>query len=257
MRITFDGSSDDTFRSHLERQVAGELTRLGVSWRYEVAVSLPGRSFIPYLPDFTIDVDAAHLGIPTWVECKPQQMLYTLRDVTGVTRRAGEYFKADVTVEGITAADFVAQDQAELAKPKRLAELSGQPVLVVGGVQGTNSLSVLLTESSAVFSRTNPFVNQRGVQRAQEQARRAAESEARMAVWEKQRQEREARDQTMRDQIVAFAVRNLDGMLPRFASPCLGCRTHGTEGQVYRVPYSDGVERWERICLRCCAKAGA
>lgn len=150
MKITFDGGTDHAFRSALERAVAAELDRLGVSWSYEVAVSLPtGR--VNYLPDFTINVDASHFGLPRWVECKPQQQIYTLRDVTGVTRRAGEYFKADVTVEGLTAAHLVDYDLQELAKPKRLAELSGEPVLVVGGVQGTSSLSALLTEDGVVF----------------------------------------------------------------------------------------------------------
>lgn len=257
MKITFEGGSDHSFRSQLEREVATEMDCLGIAWRYEVAVTLPGNTSIAYLPDFTIDVDASHLGVPGWIECKPQQMLYTLRDITGVTRRAGEYFKADVTVDGFTAADLLAREQTELAKPKRLAELSGQPVLVIGGVQGTNSLSVLLTETGAVFSRTNPFVNQRGVAKANEQARRAVETAERMALWQKERDERTARETALRTGIVTFCVRDLTGMAVRFASACVGCREQGVDGAIYRVPYTDGSERWERVCVPCRSKAGA
>lgn len=259
MRITFEGGSDHSFRSQLERDVAAELDRLNIAWRYEVSVTLPDGRSIAYLPDFTIDADINNLGLPRWIECKPQQMLYELRDLTGVTRRAGEYFKADVTVDGFTAADIIDRDQHELAKPKRLAELTGESVLVIGGVQGTSSLSILLTETGATFSRSHPFVNQRGAQKAKERAERDARYEAeaakRLAEYQRERDEKFAREQEQRASNVRHMVEHLSPIAPKFTSACHGCRMTGADGGVYRVPYNDGTERWERVCALCQARA--
>lgn len=255
MRITFDGSGDSAYRSQLEREVAAELDRLDVAYSYELAVTLPDRPRIPYLPDFTIEADASHLGLPRWIECKPQQMLYTLRDVTGVTRRAGEYFKTDVNVEGLKAQDLMVREMEELAKPKRLAELSGDDVLLVGGVQGTSTLSVLLTPTGAVFSRSHVFVNQRGHERALAKAAREERWRQDAEVRQREYQERVKHEMEQRAGLrlvnAQHFVTRLSPQTPRFASSCYLCEQPGTDGGIYKARYSTGLERWERLCASC------
>jgi len=258
MKLTFDGGGDHGYRSDLERRVAEEMTALGVTWRYEVPVRLPGVLDLRYLPDFVIDEAKPDLLLPAWVECKPMQMLYTLRDVLGVTRRVGEYFKDDVSVEGLTSTDLHDRDLGELAKPKRLAELSGLDVLLVGAVQGTNSLSALLTPTGCVLSRQHPLVNQRGLQRQAERdekhARWERESRERMAAYETERAAKARSESAGRAEVVASWVANLAGATPRFASSCYGCGSTGIDGYIYRVAYMNGTEGWQRVCRPCRAR---
>lgn len=262
MKITFQGGDEDNvYRSRLEREVAQEMTRLGIAWSYEMKVELPGGRTVPYLPDFTLFDAPDELEMTVWVECKPQQMLYQLRDATGVTRRAGEYFKADVIVEGITSADLMDMGLDELAKPKRLAELSRFPLLVVGGVGGTNKLSVCMHHDQIVFSRSHPFVNQRGVELRAERENRAEErrqeAERWRAEYERKERERQEGQGAIRSQNVRNIIQRFTGVAPRFASRCHGCLTHGEDGKVYRVRFDDRTERWERICEACEASARA
>ena len=85
-----------TFRSHLEVLVAQELDEHGVNWDYERFVTLPNGPQVRYLPDFTINSANPALQLPQWVEAKPQQFLYDLRDLLGVTRRNGERFSGEI-----------------------------------------------------------------------------------------------------------------------------------------------------------------
>lgn len=259
MRITFDGGDDHDFRSNLERDVARELDAHGVQWRYEVAVTLPdGRPVRRYLPDFTIDEAIHELQLPAWVECKPQQMLYELRDALGVTRRAGEYFQTDVHVEGVDGATMRSRGFDELWKPKALAELTGLAVLIVGGVQGTNKLTVEMRPDEIVFSRTHPFANWRGYLRAIERERAQIEHERRMAEWRRQDAERAAKMARERadraTRLTDFVRRTVAAhtrYTPRFASTCIRCDAYGDTGGLYRVRLSDLHERWVRICPAC------
>lgn len=255
MRFTFDGGGEHGFRSDLERKVSEELTRLEVRWRYEVPVQLPGGIQVMYLPDFVIDEAKPDLALPAWVECKPMQMLYNLRDTLGVTRKVGEYFKDDVTVDGLSSADLHDRDLAELAKPKRLAELTGLDILLVGSVQATTSLSVLLTASGCVLSRRHPFVNQRGVARQRERdekrAQWAVDRDRLIAEWESERQKRVTQETELRAAHVRQSVRNITGIGPRYSSSCYLCRRNGTDGLIYRVPFTNGTEGWQRVCATC------
>lgn len=259
MKITFEGVAPHGFRSQLERDVAAELDRHAVEWRYEVRVILPGGVQPMYLPDFTIDAAPDALRLPAWVECKPQQMLYDLRDTLGVTRRAGEYFEDDVTVEGVDAAAMRAYDIAELWKPKRLAELSGEDILVVGGVARTRTLTATMRPDGVVFSRSHPFANWPGHQKRIEQERQrrywAEESQRQREQWEAQQQARELAAQAERRRSVAAIVAHFKPIEPRFASGCHGCGRHGSDGGVYRPTFNDGAERWVRICPSCEAAA--
>lgn len=250
MRITFDGSSDGTFRSRLEREVSEELTRLQVTFAYERPVELAGGQRVHYLPDFTIDAAPDHLELPLWVECKPQQMLYAVRDALGVTRRAGEYFKTDVTVEDVKATDLLRMEFAELAKPKILAELTGESVLVLGAVQGTSSLSLLMEPDGIRFSRSHPVVNQRGVQKAQEREERDERYRAQAAQWQREWQERQAKALEERKTTIRQIVTLYPSQPPRFFSSCFGCGQVGQDGLIYRVLVS-GNTRWVRVCDVC------
>jgi hypothetical protein len=258
VKITFEGHADEHFRSALERRVADELDRLSVPYTYELAVTLPNFGPVPYLPDFTIEVDSSHLDLPRWVECKPQAMLYTLRDVTGVTRRAGEYFETDVTVEGVTAGHLVELDLKELAKPKRLAELSGDEVLVIGDVGRTKSLTALLTPDTIMFSRHNRFVNQRGVELTEQRAQREAAWRERAEIERQRYEQARAQAEAEREKNLWVALRAVlsTGVqaFPRYASSCAGCQQVGDNGMIYKVRLGT-TERWIRICPACKMRA--
>ena len=258
MRITYDSRESDGFRSLLERKVADELDTQGVQWRYEVPVSVPDGRRIPYLPDFVIDEARDELMLPTLVECKPQQMLYDMRDALGVTRRAGEYFVDDVHVEGVTPQKLRDAGLVELAKPKALAQVTGQDVLIVGAVGGTRTLTATMSADAITFSRSHPFVNWRGVVQARERERRYAEERERWeaisrdnairsAAMEQSRGERLTRAREAAARVMATHKR----LAPRFASPCNVCgEDRSDNGGLYRVQ-TEYSERWIRICATC------
>lgn len=248
-------TSGIAFRSRLEGEIAAELDAHEVEWTFEQPVALESGRQVRYLPDFTIHDAPEELRLPPWVEGKPQQFLYDLRDTLGITRSVGEYFTEDVVVEDVDADELTRRHIDELWKPKKLAEMADQSVLVVGGVGGTNRLSVEMRPTAVVFSRSHPFPNWRGYQRklerATQQAVWAKEAEARRNQYEVERQEQEERrsaeQQIFRDAFIAV-VQMGDRLRPRFGGPCTRCGVYTTPDQagLYRI-----YDRWVVACEGC------
>jgi hypothetical protein len=242
------------FRSHLEVLVAQELDEHGVNWDYERPVVLPKRPPLPYLPDFTINTASAALELPRWVEAKPQQFLYDLRDILGITRRHGDRFSGEVVREEITAKDLRDMLVQELWKPKRLAELTGESVLVVGTVGGTSCLSVEMCVNSIRFSPQHPFVNWLGVQKAKERERKRlqweAEAAERQRLWhEQQEQQRRAAARQLQE---TLRFKHLGPT--KWNRACFGCGAfvQAGAGSLRKVLFTDGNHEWRVLCSSCC-----
>jgi hypothetical protein len=242
------------FRSHLEVLVARELDEHGVNWDYERPVVLPGGPQVRYLPDFTIDSADLALQLPRWVEAKPQQFLYDLRDALGVTRRHGERFSGEIRHENVTSKDLQNLLIQELWKPKRLAELTGESVLIVGTVGGTSSLSIEMCADSIRFSRQHPFVNWLGLQKAKERELKRLQWEAEAA----ERQRAWLEQQELNRQAMARQVR--ETLRFKHLGPtnwnrgCFGCNAFvqaGT-GSLRKVQFTDGSHEWRVLCSNCC-----
>lgn len=264
MRIEFNGPShgSDGFRSRLESTVARELDEHEVEWGYEEPVILPDGHSPHYLPDFTIHEANEELELPQWVEAKPQQFLYDLRDDLGVTRRAGDKFTDPVvTVDKIEHSDLRKLHIEELWKPKLLAEMTGESVLVVGGVGGTSKLSVLMTPYTIEFRRDHPFVNWPGVLKRREAEEQRVAWEFQRIELERQRAEREAewerrRHRVNRDLETARKVmRHKDCGSPKYESQCCSCQAGTMLGTLYKVELVGGGSRWMVVCNACKAAA--
>ena len=179
---------EHVMRSKLEVNMAMTLTEFGVAWDYE----RPTGQDLHYLPDFTILNTPNHLGLGTggaeWVEVKPQEMLYALRDHCKVE----ELFPiGEQRVVDITAFDLGQAGVEELWKPKRLAELTGRQVLMCATANRSHTLSVIATETSLVFDRNHPFVCAKGHARRVERAR---QRQAWREQYERERAQRDAVD---------------------------------------------------------------
>jgi hypothetical protein len=248
------------FRSHLEARVASELDRHFVRYAYESREGLPDLSQLRYLPDFRVISAPLKLSLPVWIECKPQQFLYDLRDELDVTRKFGEYFCEPVSVESCGSVDLyrMGANLSELAKPKRLAELTGLDVLLVGGAGAKSRLSVLLKKSSIVFDRQHPFVNWRGYSERIERERRETEAracaeEARQA-YEKQKAEAEARAYKEKRQLIELVKAAPHKMANRYAGECVSCGCDVLSGLgSLRAIFDASGNRFHRIlCGECC-----
>lgn len=242
------------FRSQLEVLVAQELDEHQVIWEYERPVAFHNRPSVPYLPDFTIHSADAKLQLPQWVEAKPQDFLYTLRDLLGVTRRNGERFSGEVICENVTAKDLRDMLVQELWKPKRLAELTGDSVLVLGTVGGTSSLSVEMCIDSIRFSRQHPFVNWLGMQKAKEREHKRLQWEAkaveRQRAWQKQQElNRQTRERQVRE---TLQFRHL--CPTKWSRSCFGCNAfvQAGSGSLRKVQFTDGSHEFRVLCSDCC-----
>lgn len=247
------------FRSRLETEVAAELDTHNIHWAYEQPVILPDGHSPRYLPDFTIDplpFDSP-FDLPHWVEAKPQQFLYDLRDTLGVTRRAGDKFSGEVAVRNVDHKRLQGAHIEELWKPKYLAELTDEAVLLVGGVGGTSRLSVEMRKDEIVFRRDHPFVNWPGHQRTLERAEQRAESKARQAEWAATRAKAEtdalAERQQRQHDLVAAARATTSSGTTRYPAHCLNCNTSIAvgSGSLRSVRFSDNSSRWYVLCSRC------
>ena len=242
-----------SFRSQLEVKVAGELDHLGVAWEYEVPVKLPDGRSPRYLPDFLIKDANDDLRLPMWVECKPQDFLYSLRDLLGVTRRYGDRFSGEVECSDVTASDLRGMMIEELWKPKLLAEMTGESVLVVGTVGGMSSLSIEMAPNVVRFSRAHPFVNWVGIQKAKERERRERE-------WEVQRAERQRLYEETQANIRAAKMREVEETLrfrhlgpTKWGKSCFGCSSfvNAGSGSLRKVLFTDGSQEWRVLCNEC------
>lgn len=238
---------DITFRSALEAKVAEQLDALCVKWHYELeshkAVAWFAGSYQPdpkpvpgYLPDFTIEDASEDLELPLWVEVKPAELLYAVRDHLGCPER----FDNDVE-HPISGAELYRANLTEIWKPKRLAEIYGRDVLVVHQINRNRTLSILMRTDGLVLSRRHPAVNFRQVvadaDRVEREARRRAEQEAAAAEYQKKRAAQ-----------VAEWVEHVreNGRPARFAGRCLACGVTRVAAELLIARCSDGG--WGALC---------
>lgn len=237
------------FRSKLELHVARHLDDLGLGWQYERPVEHNGRR-IRYLPDFTMVTDtpeAEEWAAPDFIEVKPQEFIYSLRDHLGVD----EHLDGDMEREHeADAAHLRDLDIEELWKPKALAELLGCTVLVCGGVNRSRTLSVLMQPDRMVFQRNHPIVNTKGVlaeaEREAKRQRWAAEAER----WRQQREQEQAQRQAARLEQFGRLIRHADRRQAQFEGQCWWCgeRKTAIELSIFR-----SADRWVPICKPCVA----
>lgn len=262
-----DSTNPSPFRSRLEQDIADELDALDIDWEYERPVVLPDGTSLRYLPDFSIGDfnEWMHPGpLPKWIEGKPQQFIYDLRDSLGVTRRYGDRFEGTVDVPGVDSEQLRQRHIEELWKPKRLAEITGQVVLVVGGVGGMNRLSCEMHADRITFCRDNWIVNYKGHEMRQEREQRRRESAAAAARWRAEQEERERQYEQQRDAAEAERragrgreLKVIMSYLPtganRHAGRCPGCDAHVEPqmGQLRCVPLTGGGSRWFVVCATC------
>jgi len=253
------------FRSRLEIEVAAELDAHEVEWGYEQPVIFPDGTSPFYLPDFTIHDANEALHLPAWVEVKPQQFLYDLRDTLGVTRRCGDKFKTDVQVTGVDWKRLKETKIEELWKPKRLAETTGEAVMVVGGVGGTSRLSVEMRPYEIVFSREHPFVNWPGHLHKIEVEDRERQWAANRVRYEREEQQRaEARAIADKHEAAQNRQKDADNLraaktwprvgATRYNATCVSCRTGvpAQTGNLYKV--GEFSTTWVVVCPKCQAK---
>jgi hypothetical protein len=230
-----------TLRSIAELRVAQALDEHGVEWEYEQPVMHPtkGRP-VHYLPDFHILKAPAELGLCEWVEVKPDSLLHQLRDMHGVDELLRDSDPARVRT---TAEEMKAAGVEELWKPKALAEITEQRVLVVGTVNANRRLSVTMYPSTIVFTKRNPFVNWRGhVQRLEQEAQRAA--------WQAEYRRREAEraaasaraDAERAQRLVRIGrwVEYRDPRTARYAGRCICCGVQFAAEDLHLYPNDEG-----------------
>ena len=240
------------FRSALEAKVAEELDTLSVKWAYELDLhkALIWPEELPYLPDFTIRAPLPEgLDLPTWIEVKPPDLLFALRDHVGQPERFNGTYREDITAQDMREAGL-----EEIWKPKRLAELSSYTVLVVYQINRNRSLSILMTADYIELSKTHPLVNHKQVildqQRAEREARWQAEAAQRQAEYEQQRAEYE--QQRALELAKAIEYARDYGRPARYDGWCLCGRQQPPEALV--VFQADG--RWVAICRAHLSGAG-
>lgn len=235
------------FRSALEARVAEQFDVLGVDWRYEVkpheAVSWFSGSYEPdpppvtgYLPDFTVMDAPEDLQLPLWVEVKPAELLYAVRDHLGCPERFDSDFVSDINATQIHEANLT-----EIWKPKRLAEFYERDVLVVYQINRNRTLSILMQPDRVVLSRRHPAVNYRQVVADREKAEREAR-------WRAQREAEDATRKREHAQLVAEWVHHVrqNGRPARYDGRCLLCGTAQPATAILIAQSSDGA--WRALC---------
>ncbi len=219
------------FRSGLEARVAEALDDFGALWLYEEPSGYP----VNYLPDFTIIQATTDLELPQWVEVKPADLLYAIRDRARLDERFEEPVRLDLTSSDLSRSGF-----GEAAKPKALAEASGQSVLVVSALNRHRTIAAIMAPDHMVLTRSHPAVCWKQVlkdaDRERERIRWEAEAEQR-------RLEREAEDLDRRRQIVEYARAN--GRPARFGGACWIC--HEMKPADDLIVFHNG-ERWGGTC---------
>lgn len=192
--------------------------------------------------------------LPRWVECKPQDFLYSLRDLLGVTRKHGDRFAGEIVCEGVASDDLRSMLVEELWKPKRLAEITGDSVLVVGTVGGVSSLSIEMGPASIKFSRQHPFVNWVGIQKAKERERKRLEWEAEAAERQRlfEEDQKRQRQAMARELEATLAFRHLGPT--KWNKTCFGCGSfvQAGQGSLRKVQFTDGSHEWRVLCSSCC-----
>jgi len=225
---------DIMFKSALEAKVAEELDDFRVIWEYEKKADETPE--LGYLPDFTIVQAWDDLELPQWIEVKPADLLYAIRDKAGLD----EHFTGSFTF-GLTAADLLDAGFPEAAKPKALAERSGLGVLITAKLNRSRTISVLAAPDHIVISREHPAVCWQSVVKERErqlrQAQYAAEAEQREA-------ERAAREADRWNLVVQTA--RTDGRPARFSGRCWACGQEEVAAELLIFRTDD--DRWASCC---------
>lgn len=226
-----------TFRSALEAKVAEELDgftdiSMKTEWEYERRTPFTKH----YLPDFTIISADESLLLPQWVEVKPSSLLYAVRDHFGVPER----FEGEIHVP-CAAKDLVQANLTEVPKPKRLAEVSGERVLVVSAINRNRTLSLMMLPDRITFSRSHPTVNRKGFLRERERAEQEREWRER---YEDQQRRRAEEEERQRSNNLAWA-RSVSSRPAKFDGVCIVC-FQLREARALRITNHDG--RWIAFC---------
>jgi len=231
------------FRSGLEAKVAAELDDLGVSeWEYELpwskTVKLPHGGTLEYLPDFTFLAPRQYpeLALPQWLEVKPPEALYALRDHASLPER----FEGEHSV-ALTARELREVGVEEVWKPKALAELSGLAVLVVSAINRNRTLSVLMAPDAVLLSRSHPLVNHRQVVLDRQRAERETQWQA---EWERRQAAAEAERRAWERDVIAYA--RAHSRRARFDDWCVICRREVPAARLVIFRAADG--RWAALC---------
>lgn len=235
------------FRSATEAKVAEQLDVLGADWHYEVkpqrALSWFTPSYAPdppdftgYLPDFTIVDAPQELDLPFWVEVKPAELLYAVRDHLGCPERFTTDFHSPTTAAQLQAAQLT-----EIWKPKRLAEFYQRPVLVVHQINRNRTLSVWMDPDGITLSRRHPAVNFRQVTA---DAKRAEEDAARQARWAAEAVEHQRRQAERAAEFVGYF--RTHGRPAQFAGRCLVCGAYRPADELRIARGRDG---WRSLCV--------
>lgn len=235
------------FRSALEAKVAEQFDKLGVGWKYEVpaheALSWMQGAYEDeppqinwYLPDFTIIDGPEYLELPLWVEVKPPELLYAVREYVGCEELFEGIHKAAATAKQMHDAQLT-----EAWKPKRLAEITERNVLVVSAINRNRTLSVLMLPDRVELSRSHPVVCHRQLLR--DRAREEREAQWR-AEWERQQAEREEQTRAWREQVIDYA--RIHGKPARFDGWCQICSQGQAASSLVVYQASDG--RWAAVC---------
>ncbi len=239
-------------RSDLEQKVRAELDRHKVTYTYEPK-NIPlsnGQYSSRYWPDFKIIESNPELELPSYLEVKPQDFIYDLRCDLGVTRRFGERFSGEAFVE----CDFeqIKLFGSELWKPKRLAEMSKEPasVLVLGGVNRTNTVSVIMTKDGAIFTREHPFVNWEGHLKRLQREAKSKEYE----IWHQECQiERERLSKLQRQEsLESYRQCEQTGTPTKFDQSCIICGTHVRAGEGHLAKHPIRNRSGRISFLVCC-----
>jgi hypothetical protein len=206
------------FKSGGEVTVAEQLDAFGIEWAYERAQDWG----IAYLPDFTIvsATDPA-LDVPLWIERKPAELLYAARDHFELPER----FDHDQSF-AVNAVYLKGNVDDELWKPKLLAEVSGERVLVVHQINKFQTVSIMMTADHVTFSRRHPLVNWKGVLKEREKQQREIAFQERMTQWRKETALREALVQKKWDDRSASNLAAFKSITPRgakYGGSCCVC----------------------------------
>lgn len=254
--LPFKVNVDD--RSGLEVKVKAELDAHSVKYQYEPKniKLLNGRLCKGYWPDFGILSASPELELPPYLEVKPQEFLYDLRNLLGITRRHGEKFSGDLFID--CGFEALQELKSELWKPLRLAEMTGEDVLCLGTVGGTSSLSITMTPKGLIFRRDHPFVNWTGVLKRKEQDRKSREREIEQ---QKRLEEQARRRQEFEFQSLLNYKSCIQMNMPtQFDQDCMVCGALVTAGEGHLVKHpvrtSSGRTRWLVCCGHCHKKSG-
>jgi len=220
------------FRSGLEAAVAKNLDDMGVEWAYERGVEGVNK----YLPDFTILESLTAMQFPQWIEVKPPELLYAVRDHLGIPERFVDDVRADITAQQIYDAGL-----SEIWKPKALAEHQHEAVLVVSKINRNRTLSIEMYPEHVVLSKRHPGVNWREVKKEEERQRRQAQWRAEAA---ERAAERAREDEQRRADNLAWAM-SVDSRPARYDGWCIVCSAHKPACDLLIARHDD---RWLAFC---------